>query len=453
MKKNNQYKMIKNLTLIIIMCLFILSPIVVNAEVTDISISGTRKMKIGESQKLTTEVKKTDDDTNTYNVLFSSSATDIVTVDAAGKVTAIKGGTASIIIQVENTSIQKTFEIVVEDEQSIAPILSSDNTLKSLSVEGYELDKEFDKDETKYEVTIPATVKSLKLKYEKNDSKAKEMITGNSSLKDGDIIRIVVTAEDGTTKTYEIKVNNEKINLNLSSIKVLGQSLNETFKSSQTRYTLTVAYEISALSIEAKCEDPKAKVEISGNESLSVGTNTVTITVKAQDSNDKKVYTILVTREKETDNNKPTTSGSTSTITSDSSTSNGNSGGSTATGGGSSNMAKYVLVTIGCLVLFAIGGIGIYFYVKTAEPKANKGKKNKKNVSTSQKRIVETEEVVEEKSIYDYEEETYNDDLEDTKEFNKEELTRASKTSSTPSSNSYKYDDDVLKDIEDLFED
>ena len=116
-------------------------------------------------------------------------------------------------------------------------------------------------------------------------------------------------------------------------------------------------------------------------------------------------------------------------------------------------MAKYVLVTIGCLVLFAIGGIGIYFYVKTAEPKANKGKKNKKNVSTSQKRIVETEEVVEEKSIYDYEEETYNDDLEDTKEFNKEELTRASKTSSTPSSNSYKYDDDVLKDIEDLFED
>lgn len=453
MKKNNQYKMIKNLTLIIIMSLFILSPIVVNAEVTDISISGTRKMKIGESQKLTTEVKKTDDDTNTYNVLFSSSATDIVTVDAAGKVTAIKGGTASIIIQVENTSIQKTFEIVVEDEQSIAPILSSDNTLKSLSVEGYELDKEFDKDETKYEVTIPATVKSLKLKYEKNDSKAKEMITGNSSLKDGDIIRIVVTAEDGTTKTYEIKVNNEKINLNLSSIKVLGQSLNETFKSSQTRYTLTVAYEISALSIEAKCEDPKAKVEISGNESLSVGTNTVTITVKAQDSNDKKVYTILVTREKETDNNKPTTSGSTSTITSDSSTSNGNSGGSTATGGGSSNMAKYVLVTIGCLVLFAIGGIGIYFYVKTAEPKANKGKKNKKNVSTSQKRIVETEEVVEEKSIYDYEEETYNDDLEDTKEFNKEELTRASKTSSTPSSNSYKYDDDVLKDIEDLFED
>lgn len=453
MKKNNQYKMIKNLTLIIIMSLFILSPIVVNAEVTDISISGTRKMKIGEFQKLTTEVKKTDDDTNTYNVLFSSSATDIVTVDAAGKVTAIKGGTASIIIQVENTSIQKTFEIVVEDEQSIAPILSSDNTLKSLSVEGYELDKEFDKDETKYEVTIPATVKSLKLKYEKNDSKAKEMITGNSSLKDGDIIRIVVTAEDGTTKTYEIKVNNEKINLNLSSIKVLGQSLNETFKSSQTRYTLTVAYEISALSIEAKCEDPKAKVEISGNESLSVGTNTVTITVKAQDSNDKKVYTILVTREKETDNNKPTTSGSTSTITSDSSTSNGNSGGSTATGGGSSNMAKYVLVTIGCLVLFAIGGIGIYFYVKTAEPKANKGKKNKKNVSTSQKRIVETEEVVEEKSIYDYEEETYNDDLEDTKEFNKEELTRASKTSSTPSSNSYKYDDDVLKDIEDLFED
>ena len=271
------------------------------------------------------------------------------------------------------------------------------------------------------------------------------MITGNSSLKDGDIIRIVVTAEDGTTRTYEIKVNHEKINLNLSSIKVLGQSLNETFKSSQTRYTLTVAYEISALTIEAKCEDSKAKVEIAGNDNLDVGTNTVTITVKGQ-GNDKKVYTILVTREKESDNNKPSTSGNTSTITSDEPTSSSKPG-SISSSGGSSNMAKYVLVTIGCLVLFAIGGIGIYFYVKTAEPKEKKRQKKGKNTNVKKTAVVE-----ETKEIYDYDEEAYNDDLDDTKEFNKEKLSMSSRVGGQPSSEP-KYDEDVLKDIEDLFDD
>lgn len=451
MKKNNQFKIVKSLVLIIMMSLFILSPILVNAEVIDINVSGEKQMKVGETRELKAEVKQSEDDTNTYNVLFSSSDSDVVKVDSSGKLTALKGGKVIITIQVENTTIQKTFEVVVEEEQTIEPILSSDNTLKSLVVDGYELNKEFDKNVTTYEVTIPSTVKSLKLKYEKSDSKAKEMITGNSSLKDGDIIRIVVTAEDGSVKTYEIKVVHEKINLNLSSIKILGQSLNETFKSSQTRYTLTVAYEISALNIEAKCEDSKAKVEISGDKNLSVGTNTVTITVKAQGTNDKKVYTILVTREKETDNNKPITSGSTSTITSDSSTSSGKPGSNVNNSGSASNMAKYVLVTIGCLVLFAIGGIGIYFYIKTAEPKRKKGKKNNKSKSSSRRIITETEDGSDDRKVYDYEAETYSGDLEDTKEFNKEELTGNSEA--TINSNSSKYDDDVLKDIEDLFED
>lgn len=436
MKRMNQFKIIGKLTLIIIISLFILSPVAVFAEVTDVNVSGTKKMKVGETQKLEAEIKKTNDDTNTYNVSFTSKATDIATVDSTGQVTAVKGGTATIVIQVENTTIQKTFEIVVEEEQTIEPILSGDNFLKTLSVDGYDFDKDFDKNETKYEVTIPSSVKSLKLKYEKSDTNAKGMITGNSSLKDGDIIRIVVTAEDGTTRTYEIKVNHEKINLNLSSIKVLGQSLNETFKSSQTRYTLTVAYEISALTIEAKCEDSKAKVEIAGNDNLDVGTNTVTITVKGQ-GNDKKVYTILVTREKESDNNKPSTSGNTSTITSDEPTSSSKPG-STSSSGGSSNMAKYVLVTIGCLVLFAIGGIGIYFYVKTAEPKEKKRQKKGKNTNVKKTAVVE-----ETKEIYD---------LDDTKEFNKEELSMSSRVGGQPSSEP-KYDEDVLKDIEDLFDD
>ena len=130
MKRMNQFKIIGKLTLIIIISLFILSPVAVFAEVTDVNVSGTKKMKVGETQKLEAEIKKTDDDTNTYNVSFTSKATDIATVDSTGQVTAVKGGTATIVIQVENTTIQKTFEIVVEEEQTIEPILSGDNLLQ-----------------------------------------------------------------------------------------------------------------------------------------------------------------------------------------------------------------------------------------------------------------------------------------------------------------------------------
>lgn len=460
MKKISQLKLVRVFTLTIIISLFIFNPLIVHAEATDVKLEGPKSMKVGETKTLTTEVIKDDPDTdtNTYKLLFSSSNTDVATVDDSGKITAVKSGKASIVVQIENTTIQKTFEIVVEEEQVIEPpVVSNDNTLKSLVIEGYELDKTFAKDITNYEITIPTTVKSLKIKYERNDSKAQVMVTGNSSLKDGSIVRVVVTAEDKTTKTYEIKVNYEKVNLNLSSIKVLGQSLNETFKSTQTKYTLTVAYEITTLSIEAKPEDSNAKVEISGNDNLDVGTNTITITVKGKTSSDKKVYTIVVTREEETNNNKPSTSSNLSTEPTDEPSTSSKPSSNTTTNSGGSNMAKYVLVTIGCLVLFAIGGVGIYFYIKTAEPKNKKKNKIKRkevptrDTETSIENEPEIEDEYQVRQIYDYEEDVPNDDLEDTKEFSRDELTRNSQSRGTE--NSSKYDEDVLKDIEDLFDD
>lgn len=448
MKKKN---ILKELLLIIVCSFILISPLKVNAEATDVKISGIREMKIGESQTLTTEVIKTEDDNETYKIDFKSSDETIATVDSTGKITALKSGTANIIITIENTTIQKSFEIKIEEEQLIEPVLSDDATLKSLSIKGYELNKTFQSDITDYEVTIPSNVRSLTINRVLNHPNASIQIDGNSSLKDGDIIKIIVTAENKeTTKIYKIKIHNEIINLDLKSLKIIGQSLNETFSPLKTDYTLDVAYDIAALNIEAKAESSDVEIEISGAKSLDVGTNTITITVKSKTTTDKKVYRIIVTREekeqdKENDNKENNnTSDNNNSTTSDIKPSKDNNQNQSSS---KNNIAKYVLVTIGCIVLFAIGSVGIYFYIKTGEPKKKKNKNVKVNESQQAK-----EEVKNSKKIYDYEEDNFKkDNLEDTKEFKKEALVHENENKTTK--NNSQYSEDVLKDIEDLFDD
>lgn len=87
-------------------------------------------------------------------------------------------------------------------------VKSSDNYLSSLEVKGYDL--QFNKYTTNYDLTIDYDVKSLDLSYLLNDSNATVEIIGNTNLKDGDKISIIVTAENGNQRTYTITVHKEK---------------------------------------------------------------------------------------------------------------------------------------------------------------------------------------------------------------------------------------------------
>lgn len=82
---------------------------------------------------------------------------------------------------------------------------SSDNNLKSLGIEGVTLTPEFNKDTLEYSVELESNTTKVKVNAEKNDSKAsisgtgeKEVVEGNNKLE------IVVTAENGSSKTYVI---------------------------------------------------------------------------------------------------------------------------------------------------------------------------------------------------------------------------------------------------------
>ncbi len=82
---------------------------------------------------------------------------------------------------------------------------SKDNNLKSLSVDGANISPTFSKDVTDYKVELGANTTSINIKASANDSKAHVSGTGTFEVAEGDNkFQIVVTAENGSTKTYNL---------------------------------------------------------------------------------------------------------------------------------------------------------------------------------------------------------------------------------------------------------
>lgn len=109
------------------------------------------------------------------------------------------------------TTSPKSIRIMTEQE--LQDSYSKDNNLKSLSVEGYELDKEFDKDTLEYTVNVPTGTTSVKITATKNDNTATIDGDGEIEVTEGtNTITITVTAQNGSEKTYNIIVNVEDQN-------------------------------------------------------------------------------------------------------------------------------------------------------------------------------------------------------------------------------------------------
>lgn len=82
---------------------------------------------------------------------------------------------------------------------------SDDNNLSSLNIEGFDID--FDSNVTEYSVSVPNDTKKVKIGATANDGNASVSGIGDYDVKEGNNeIKIVVTAENGDTKTYKINV-------------------------------------------------------------------------------------------------------------------------------------------------------------------------------------------------------------------------------------------------------
>lgn len=86
------------------------------------------------------------------------------------------------------------------------------NKLESLEITNYQIN--FDPETTIYNLTIE-NEKSLDIVPKVQDSTSSVVVNGNENLKDGSVIKLVVTAVDGSTKEYIINISkNEEINNN-----------------------------------------------------------------------------------------------------------------------------------------------------------------------------------------------------------------------------------------------
>ena len=444
-----------------------------NSEVTEkITITLNKEqleLTEGESETLVATV------TNSENtsVKWKSMDETIVKVDMNGEVTALSPGKTIIMASIDDNTLD-TCEVTVKAKQ-----LSSDASIKSLNLTVGTLNKTFSPNDLDYTITIPAGTKELNIKdaITLNDSKAGLLVSGDSNLKNGSKITAVVTAENGQQRTYTFTIAKEAIDLSLKSLRVTGYTLDQAFDPNTLNYTLTIPYEAQDVTIQAAAASSEASVSVSGATGLEVGKSVVTVTVSDADGN-KREYKITVTREAETEENEEEEN-----ISSTSSSTSNQTSKDVHEDNRKDRTLQYVLVSIGCLILFLIGGFGIYFYIKTSKKKKGNGKDKDKKGNNNQEEQSTTDKEMTSASTNDSSTATSNQadenqsnteeenstasqaeielseeeskrlsELEETKEFYLDKEKK--KIEPTPKEEKEeKRKDDVLKDIEELFDD
>lgn len=132
---------------------------------------------------------------------------EAVAVDSKAKITIPTkldlnvGRNEFLVTVIAEDGSTKVYKIIVNRKEEGITI-SNNNNLASLEIDNHNID--FNKDTYDYEVTT--NLDSLEIKALAEDEKAKIEIIGNENLENGSKIIVRVTAEDGSTKEYNINI-------------------------------------------------------------------------------------------------------------------------------------------------------------------------------------------------------------------------------------------------------
>lgn len=128
--------------------------------------------------------------------------------------------TISVTSENDTTKFYKVIVTRNEEDES------SNTDIDNIKVKGYNLN--FDKNSKTFYLSINKNTTKLNIEVTLDDEKSNYEIKGNDNLKDGSIVKIIVTAEDGSTDTYRIiiqkdsKSNVPLIIILISSIIIIG---------------------------------------------------------------------------------------------------------------------------------------------------------------------------------------------------------------------------------------
>lgn len=173
----------------------------------------------------------------------------------------------------------------------------TDNTLKNIKVNGTTIEG-FDPEVTSYEMIVALEeVGSVSVSAEANDPRAIVFGNlGNVPLSPGDnTVSIKVTAEDGTTRTYNLTIKRLSNDNALLSLGVQGYTIAPAFNANVFEYSLTVPYTVTTVTVTATA-NPRATVSGTGAKTLAIGENSFEVYATSEMGEQGATYIVNVTR-------------------------------------------------------------------------------------------------------------------------------------------------------------
>lgn len=298
-----------------ILVIFVFAVMLTTTYAASASITAAKKTAyVGDKVKVTVTVKAA-----AWNLKVSGSASgDIIGFNMDGvnqtttktyTVKCSKVGTYTVKISGDitdandaNSIINKSVTITVKEKPATADKDTTTTTKSSncnlskisLSVEGLS----FKSSQTTYNIKVGADVENITVKATTAHSKATYTVSGNKNLKAGNnVIKIVVKAENGATKTYKINVEKEgdieETSSSLTNLIIENMEFEEPFTKTETEYKAKpIKYTEEPLNVLAYTEAEQATYTVEGADNLKVGENKIVVTVTSLDESTTTEYTV-----------------------------------------------------------------------------------------------------------------------------------------------------------------
>ncbi len=178
-----------------------------NAKLKELKITSEDKVELSYTPKFSSSI-------NEYSLNVDGSISRVIinaTLEDSNATLVISDNVKSELVAGENNKI--TITVLAEDGQTkntytinvLRDALETDATLKSLKIKEYPSFK-FSADKFSYNVEVDSSVKKLTFDYTLASDKSSVEISGNDELKDGSVVKLTVTSEDGSKREYKFTV-------------------------------------------------------------------------------------------------------------------------------------------------------------------------------------------------------------------------------------------------------
>jgi DUF971 family protein len=255
-----------------------------------------------------------------YTALVPNSVSSLIvtpTTNDANASATVNGASAATPVTLTVGSNTVTVQVTAQDgsTQSYTVAVtraaaSSDATLSALTLSQGSLNPNFASGTLAYTALVPNSVSSLIVTPTVNDANATATVNGASAATPvtltvgSNTVTVQVTAQDGSTQSYTVTVTRAAVSASsdatLSALTLSSGSLSPSFASGTLAYTASVVHSVSSLIVTPTTNDTNATATVNGASAatpvtLTVGSNTVTVQVTAQDGSTQS-YTVAVTR-------------------------------------------------------------------------------------------------------------------------------------------------------------